>query len=109
LIDYGPVLCGLAIVAGDDVSIEFTANVDLSLYAPSAAVVNRTSRIVLQAFTVVDGGDWDGVQSSMKLEIAAADSLLLAGRSMDWWMEFTDPVTGDVRTVLSGSFTARHQ
>jgi hypothetical protein len=99
----------LAIVAGDDVSIEFIANVDLSLYSPAANVVNRTSRIVLQAFTVVQGGDWDGAQSSMKLEIAAADSLLLAGRSMDWFMEWTDPVSGDVRTVIAGSFTARHQ
>lgn len=107
LVDFGPTLCGLAITAGDDVSIQWVANVDLSLYAVSAEVVNRATRVVVQAFMIVQGADWDTVQSSMRLEMTAAQSLLLLNRSLDWTMRWTDPGTGDVRTVIAGSFTAR--
>lgn len=109
LVDFGPTLCNLAVTAGDDVSLQWLANVDLSTYAPMASIVNRQTRALVQAFAVVQGGDWDGEQSSMVLELTAVQSLALVNRALDWHMSWTDPATSDERTVIAGSFTARPQ
>lgn len=101
-LDLTPGDLNLALVAGDGLALTFTFNVDLTGYTPSAAVVERKSRNVVQAITAVLAQPNPGVVTLM---LTDSETLPLVGRALDWWLVLT-PSGGEDRTAVAGRFLA---